>query len=252
MPDHTKTIHGPRLVLLSRIAFLDEWRPFFLAGAIIGGLVFLYGLAAQTSGRGGFIGLALIIGVVLSSKIFNDLYTPEQGTAYLMLPASLEEKFLVKLLATTVVYFVYIVLVMLVANTLAGTANYLFHGTNNTFYNPFTDDLWSKFKTYVFFHSIFFVSSLYIKKNSFLKTILVCLGISFLVMLVMSFLVKFYLVDNLTTFMHLFQDGNGHITPNLTLGQKALPYLKALFFYVLPLALYAAAYFKLKKIEIKG
>jgi hypothetical protein len=252
MLDYKNSLNGTRLVLLSRIAFLDEWRPYFLTGAIMGALVLLYGIQSQSFGHGFFIGLSLFIGVVLVSRIFNDLYNPEQGTYYLTLPASIAEKYLVKLLSTTVVFFAYIVLAVFLGNTLANLINRLFYGTPLTLYNPFAGDLFGTFKTYIFFHAIFFFGSLSIKKNSFLKTVLVCLAISFILSFVMLFLAKTLMTSNLQLLKELFIVNNDELNISSPFMRKMLIFLKFIFSYFLPLALYAAAYFKLRKIEIKG
>lgn len=127
-------------------------------------------------------------GILLSSLGFKNYQFPNRGYFYLLLPASLLEKFLGRLLLTGIVYPVvlllayslfywFISLMVLISTGKLFFVNTLFSGL-----------VWHAIYTYIIIQAIFILGSSYFKKNALIKTLLslFCLGIV-IVILVSSF-----------------------------------------------------------------
>jgi hypothetical protein len=244
-----------RSYLLARIGLLDEWRPFLLSGVVIGGLILFSFLFLKSTSTLFLLKLMLFMGMVLVSKLFSVLHHREKGIYTLMLPASVEEKFAVKLLMTTVVFYGYAIFICLAGGWFAHMlSSLLFEPAPYQILNPFTMEGAEQFFVFLFFHSMFFSGSLFFKSNSFLKTVVSMMATFFFILtiiggiylknsLVMPGNSQFYLrLDNSNQLMEVL----GTSYANIVQGIKLVIYI------VVPTLLYGLSYFKFKHYEIKG
>lgn len=245
-----------RMLDLSRIALVDEWRPYMFAGLIIGGVLLFTSVLFRGPSPTFFLNIMLLIGMVLVSKAFAEAHEKEKGIHYFMLPAAIEEKYLVKLLSTLVLFFLFALLVCLIANRLSIViAPILFSSASISEFDPFRPAIFDKFKLYLFFHSLFFAGSIFFRKNSFFKTCLILMAAIFISVLAMGSFLKNYLAQ--------FQSGNGGFyfridnmgDLNRFLGREVDFYLLAFqvtLFVIIPLLLYIVSFMKFKKMDVKG
>ncbi|MFN4216250.1 MAG: hypothetical protein ACK4HQ_02445 [Brevinematales bacterium] len=141
-----------------------------------------------------YLGLdMLLLGVgwcFLSSLAFSDLHTQGEGF-YLLLPASLAEKFVSKLLGSVIVYpfvgfvvlFLYSLFTMLIIYYLTGTLIPVFF--------PFYGWLWHWYLFFFVLQAWFFWGSVVFSHFAFVKTTLLLFGVSFLLSFLSTPLLQF-------------------------------------------------------------
>ncbi len=244
-----------RLFQLSRISMSDDWRSFLLTGLVMGGLVFISGLLWGQPSVDFFFSLMLVIGVVLVSKLFAGIYKKEKGIYLFMLPASVEEKFAVQLIASLIGFYLYAFLTIAAGATLY---NLVASFTNNARIFAITSPqgLWAKFQVYAFFHAMFFTGSLMFKRNNFLKTSLVLVGIIIL-LIVLSFTYLSYIKDALFSAGHsqiIFQfNGFDQLIRFFGIPSFSTSYhYEIIALIIIPLMLYGISYYKYKNSQVKG
>lgn len=152
------------------------------AGTIASIVVVLFILASWTSDPGEsltdfhgslFLNFLLIGGYVVSSVAFTQMHEPTKGIHYMMLPGSTVEKYLARLLLTSIGWSA-LVLVVYTAATVVATAiaTPIFSQTPGVFL-PIGREVWSGVASYLVSQSIFLFGSIYFKKTAFFKTVLV-------------------------------------------------------------------------------
>ncbi len=245
-----------RVAGLSKIAFVDEWRPYLLSGMIIGLLIFFSGVFLRGPSMGFLLNIMLLIGIVQVSKVFSDIHQKEKGIYYFMLPASIEEKYLVKLLSTLVGYYIFALLVCLVSNRVSILiAEILYQSADIPTFNPLQPEFFDKFKLFLFFHATFFTGSLFFRKNSFLKTAFAFFAVSIVFAIGAGSYLKnlFFQSRSGQSSFHFrfdsmsdaYQGAGGALDSYLTLIQVIL-------FIAIPLLLYGVSFLKFKNAEIRG
>jgi hypothetical protein len=131
-------------------------------------------LGAETGD--GYFGLFQFLlflgGFIVTSLAFREVWQNGSGVAYLMLPGSLLEKFLVKLLMTSVGLAAG-TLVFLSATTAASEAvDRLLFGVGHGLFNPFTSTVFQTVVRYLVLQSFFLLGSIWFRKLAFVKTVL--------------------------------------------------------------------------------
>jgi hypothetical protein len=241
-----------RLVQLSRIAIADDWRPFLLTGLVMSGLVFITGVLFKPQGVGFLFGVMLLVGVVLVSKLFVGIHQKEKGIYFHMLPASVEEKFFLQLLASLIGYFFYAVITIAagaVIFNLIGNVS----GNSKGYVTIFPHDLWSAFQVYFFFHAIFFAGALWFRRNNFLKTTLVLISGFIIVIFVTAVYLKKTIVslgqtNIVVQFNSLDQLGRFFGSPVFS----PTYFLYVFLVVIVPLFLYGISYYEFKNYQVKG
>ena len=169
-----------------------------------------------------------------------------------MIPASVFEKFTMKLLMTTVVWTTGITLLYwLFANVTGYFANYYF-GYSFIPFDPFENPNWLIIKLYLVIQSVFILGAAYFNRFTFFKTsfsvVILALGIAFLTLL-------FFRIIFASYFDSLFEPmENIMMVPNQAFQDFAQytlwPLVQNVFWYVLAPLLWVVAYFKLKEREV--
>lgn len=252
MGNSTALIDPGRIWVLMKIAYRDDWRPYFMSGFIIGLLLLISNLFMGFASPGFFLNLMLAVGVVLSSKSFADIHKREHGIYTLMLPASSIEKFLVRLIAGSLGFFVYAVVVCVVAQFLSEfIQSILSNSPVRMDQTSLLSGLEGRLTTYLLFQSVFFLGSLFFRSNSFLKTALLVAAVSFLLMLSAGLLLKYSLVQSHVSGFYVEFDSLDSLREALGIrfGSIVLG-IRVLVFGVLPALLYVGAFFKFKSIQI--
>lgn len=116
--------------------------------------------------------LIFIEGFLLTSKVFHELQTPARSQYFLTLPAKTSEKVVANWLLSSIIYIVaaYIGLfLVLVASSLLNAAIF---GSQIEIYNLLTIEQIELIGHYLVLQTIFFLGSVYFRKNNFLNTVL--------------------------------------------------------------------------------
>lgn len=248
---------NPRRMLgLSRIALVDEWRPYLLTGLVIGSLLLFANTFFRALSVGFFFNIMLLFGVVMVSRAFSEAHEKEKGIHYFMVPAAVEEKFFLKLLVTLVGFYLFTLLVCLVANRLAGMLSPLLSSSTTVpDFDPLQPEIFDKFKRYLFFHSLYFAGSLFFKKSNFLKTSFVLLVVTFVLFLVVGSYLKDYLIQSQAGrgVVHLHFNNLGGFEQVLGISADSFSLVFQVAIYiVMPLLLYSISFFKFKNLEVTG
>lgn len=200
--------------------------------------IFLYG------------GVALIAG-----NAFRNLNSSEKSIAYLSLPASTFEKYLIPWLLSGIIWAIvsivsYAAFAQLINGLWSGVMAFPFK-----IFNPFYARLGSasiidSYMPYFLVHSIFFLGAAAFRRNAIPKTLLA----GFIIQSGYTFINLFgmlILFGNIQNMDLGSMDAAHNYNPTLThFFSNVLPYLvKYIFVYVIPVVFYTAAFFKLKERE---
>jgi len=188
-----------RLWLQMRNDILSNGRSLLVAMAAAGGVII--GLSILTSigyidephiggGRAFHIPMystfLLLGGFIVTSLAFSDLHDERKGMFYLSLPGSILEKYLSRLLQTSVLWAIGATVVYFVASLIgAGISELLFGGSHGGYFPLTLADL-DIVLNYLVMQSIFLFGSIYFKKSAFIKTVLLLIVFAFSYAFVMA------------------------------------------------------------------
>ena len=177
-------ISSKRVGLLLKNELLSGYKNGLIAiGAVIGTLLIINLASVSTWNQWNFndvfFPITLFVGgIVATSVTFGDLHSKQRGYTYLTLPASMFEKFLSKLLFTTVGYCIIAILGFFVFSLVAAGLTRIFFGVSHKIFNPFQPGVWKFMALYIVSHSIFFFGAVFFKKQTLVKTVLSMCGIA--------------------------------------------------------------------------
>jgi hypothetical protein len=167
-----------RLGLLLRRDFSSGYRAVLIAMLAVGGFVLLVSVLSTLSGEGGpvhdtlYIQLLFIGGLIVTSLSFKELHLNGQSVFYLTLPGSSLEKFLSKLLVTSVGYAFGSLFFYTAVSSAAEGINRAIFGYGHAFFNPFQRGIMMAIAVYLVCQAVFLVGSVYFRKLAFVKTAL--------------------------------------------------------------------------------
>ncbi len=134
------------------------------------------GAPAGTVSGDGYFGLFQNIlflgGFIVTSLAFREVWQNGSGIAYLRLPGSLFEKFVVKLLMTAVAFAAGTLVFMSAAAAASEALDRLLFGVGHGFFNPFTPAVLQAVVRYIVLQSFFLLGSIWFRKLAFVKTVL--------------------------------------------------------------------------------
>lgn len=252
MNNATTLFNPQRIWRLLRIGMMDEWRPYLLSGLIIGGLIIFSTLFFGTSSSDFMFNLLLLMAIVQTSKLFSSFHTRERGIYELMLPASREEKYFIRLMMTTIGFYLYAILITMVAGETANLLSNLLNGRSAlAVITPLTPGIWEKFLFFVFFHSIFFTGSLFFKSSSFLKTVGMLLLVFFLLSIIGTAILKNNLVSSQTNQFYFQFNNSQQVIPALNDSLNSLIHkVRIVIYYVIPPILYGLSFLSFRRKEV--
>lgn len=175
-------------------------------------------------------------GLWLTSKSFVDMHTKDRNCTFLTLPVSNLERFLGRLLLTTVGYIIAVCIIFTVASILAAGLAFLIFRISTVLFNPFASDILGYLLGYICLQSLFFLGAIYFRKNNASKTIL-----AFCLMVVVFTSVAFLLFILIVGPRVFF--GSNYIWEFVV----SIKYIVAIF---VPLCAYLIAYLRLCEYEI--
>jgi hypothetical protein len=165
-----------RLGLLLRRDFSAGYRTVIVAMLAVGGFVILISVLSALSGNLRpihgtlYIELLFIGGLIVTSLIFKELHLNGRGVFYLTLPGSVLEKFLSKLLVTSIGYAAGSLIFYTAVSSAAEGLNRLIFGYGHPFFNPWQRYILLAVAAYLVCQSVFLVGSIYFRRLAFIKT----------------------------------------------------------------------------------
>jgi len=167
-----------RLGLLLRRDLASGYRGVLIAMAAVGGFVILSRVVSAFSRDLGatssvfYVQLLFVGGFIVTSLTFKELHLNGQSIFYLTLPGSALEKFLSKLLVTSLGYAIGSLVFYTAVSSAAEGINRLIFGYGRAFFNPFDRDVLMAAAVYLVTQSVFLVGSVYFRRLAFVKTAL--------------------------------------------------------------------------------
>jgi hypothetical protein len=160
-----------------------------VSGAIGGILLIISVIDAWVRCRPGFhqvlyVGVLYVGGIIVTGKIFKELHHNERGPAWLLLPASQLEKFLSRLLLSTVLYAVGTMILYFFFSVISEGVNGLLFGRHHNLFQPFDPMILKSVAYYVVLQSPFLAGAVYFRKHNLSKTILTLMAYSFVLLVV--------------------------------------------------------------------
>ncbi|MFA4839048.1 MAG: hypothetical protein WC703_06200 [Candidatus Neomarinimicrobiota bacterium] len=252
------TFDRNRFFVLIRNDLFTGYRNLLIAGgAIAGALLVIYLLSAWNNANPDFhrTFFPMVIffgGYLTTSMVFKDIHEKQRNYIYLTLPASTLEKFLSRLLLTSV-GFVAIVLALyyLFSWIAAGLSQLLFHQSLLAFH-PFTRETLTALGVYLVTQSVFLFAAVYFRSHAFFKTLLSIFSFSLIVSIFAMVVVRLvfwkyfnglFVPDHFDINLR-YMFGNGE-----SFARFASAVSKILFWFVMAPYFWIVTYFRLKETE---
>lgn len=226
------------------------------AGVLLVLDILILTFGGDVSGRDETFGAILGIGgYILTSLAFLDLHDAKRASHYLTLPGSTLEKYVSRLLLTTVGWtllaMAFFTLTTLVS---AGISMVIFRDAGEIFL-PVTRRTWNSVGTYIVTQSIFLFGAVYFKKNHLLKTILAAVLFAFGFSLVSLLTARLAFIGEFAGILpteaelnRLFGDVSNDA--NLRFAESLATIGRVVYWSVMPLYFWILGYRRMRETEV--
>jgi len=258
-------INLKRFHLLLKRDFYTQGKSYILGLGAIFCILFIVNVASIASYKYWnfhlvFYPLTLLIGgLIFTSLSFNELSQQQSHISYLIIPASSFEKFISKLIISSIGYVSVSLILYFLLSVFTFFFNSIIFGFAHQVFNPFHRIIWYCIRIYLVVHSIFFLGAIYFRKNSFIKTILSLFGLALTysifviaILFILYFILSFnrHIYFSLTLFNNIDKNGfNFPATLNVIFGILSY-FIKTLLWYILAPFLWIITFIHLKETEV--
>ena len=256
------TFNPDRFFLLFKKDLIQGYKTLLITvAAVIGATFFLLlvstpGEASEEVYMGLFIPMLWAGGLIFSSLIFKEAHSINLIHGWLMTPASRLEKYLQKLLMTTIFFIIALLITFFAATALNSLVYLLFFSLRPPLFNPFQSWVWINIGHYLIVQSIFFLGAVWFRKFNFVKTVLT------LNVLQLAFSIVLGLIAGLTYWTPIREAIHGNGFFFMEAGQiltmkfsQVNPVLitvaKIIYFGLLAPFFWFVSWLKMKEIEVK-
>lgn len=209
-----------------------------------------------------FYPLTLLIGGhVFTSLAFRDLFHKQKSYVFLTLPASQIEKYLFKLISTTIGFAAVATIVYFLFSLLASGITTLFFRIAHPVFKPFSPFVWDVIPFYLVTQSVTFFGAVYFKKLHLLKTILSLTVFGILAGVVVTLLARvifwefftgFFTPNTEALFLDLDISYFGQY-PSFERFTKTLILVAQILFYaVMPLFFWITGFIRFRETEVQN
>jgi hypothetical protein len=255
-----------RLGLLLWRDLVNGYRGVLIAMAAVAGFVVLISILTAAFGSPSaefhlsfFTQILILGGFIFTSLAFGELHQNGRSIGYLTLPGSMLEKFLSKLITTSVGYAAGLLFFYSLVALASEGLNQLILGHHHALFNPVGRDVLLLVAVYLVTQSVYLAGSVFFRKAAFLKTVLAWTVVSIGLGIAVAVMVRFVFWDYFT--------GLGTPRPEIRiffdrLSQSrfeaaALPTLRGLwaaarvlFWSAVAPVFWAVGYFRLRETEV--
>lgn len=259
----TNIIQPERIFQLLKRDILSNFNSALIAFGAVAAVAYLISIitvySSSASGQLYFIlftNLLFAGGLITTSMVFKEIHRKETAQNYLLLPASNFEKFLSRLLISTIGFAAITLIGITAISYLSEGVNTLIFKRHNDLFNPFGKMVWILIAHYFVAQSVFFLGAVFFRKNNFIKTInaififsisITILGLFFGRIIYFDFFDGFFSIEN--PGFHIQWE---KISLNTNLLTTTVNILKILY-WLLPAPLFwTIAYFRIKEVEVKN
>jgi hypothetical protein len=254
-----------RLFLLIQRDFLTHYRTIAIFTAAIAGFVIFTSTLSSAAQSGNnfhqvlFFLILYIGGFIFTSRAFRELFSSQKSYTYLTLPGSTLEKFVARLLLTSLIFTLGTLAVYLAIAAVSEGINKLLIGNTHQFLDPFSKKFLVAAAAYLVIQGVFLAGAVFFRKNAFIKTILSLMVLSILLLIIALIVARivspgyfgniprtnFQLdtLSDLASLLGMTEEGL------LQLGRAIRIGLKILFWAVLAPFLWVISYLKFRRIE---
>lgn len=252
-----------RFYVLSRNTILLNSVPLLIIAGAFGGIsLFLSGVNAFVDPRLDIhkkLYLALLFsgGFVVTGRIFRELHHKERGSAWLVLPASMFEKFSSRLFLSTIGYIVGTVIFWFLFSVVSEGLNWIIFRQTNSLFNPFDQRILWAMAYYIVLQSPLLVGAVYFKRLTISKTILILVIFLLLVLLVALLAVKIIFWNHFEGIVPSFEFISGLVELAGGFGGQFVEIfrvicwiLRVIFWAVIAPLCWLIGYYRLKETEV--
>lgn len=254
-----------RIMLLFRRDFMEASRSAAIIAAAVFGIVFFLVFISNFHGEkvdhSSLLQFFITMGgLIFTSMSFREIHLRDRNIAYLLLPASVEEKFAERLLSVTIAWCLFAIISYALCANAAVLINYLFfRNSDPVFYNPLSAEIITGLPYYIINSSVFFLGAVHFRKMHFLKTI-ISLFLFSAVFLALTALMARIIFSREAGLIADCSFSNGFESFELyfergdyrQMAEAVLLALKVLYYALLAPFLWFAAYLKLREAEVRN
>lgn len=245
-----------RLWLLLRGDFVADWRVDTIVCGTLTAVMLIASMITVLQGGetenfylSWYFGGLFIWGPIAASFSFKELHDKARNEAYLLLPASSLEKVVARLMQSTIVFFLFLLIFMTVASVLVESITWLAFGRRNGFFDASHEAVWAPARHFLVVVSLYFLGAAWFRKLHFLKTALTLTALP--IALGCFAAAVAWLVFEGSSGFHL-DDGDVY---NFYIAHRGLfdalvAALKILYFVGLPLFCWYVAWLRVKEAEV--
>jgi len=174
----SESLNARRLGLLVLRELSGGYRSVVIAMLAVGGFVILSSVFSAFTRQLGsmharlYAQLLFVAGLIVTSLSFREIHQDSRSVFYLTLPGSTLEKFLSKLLVTSLGFVLGSLVFYTAAAAAAEGLNRLIFGYGHPFFRPFDRDVLLAVAVYLVSQSVFLAGSVYFRRLAFLRTAL--------------------------------------------------------------------------------
>jgi|WetSurMetagenome_2_1015567.scaffolds.fasta_scaffold373403_1 hypothetical protein len=207
----------------------------------------------DSSAQSGYPLIYILMGIMTATDVFAKLRGSVSGSHYLLTPSSTEEKFISAWLYSTLYAFTVTFVLTTLIHTISMVLGNVLTGENLPMDYPSLRDLGQLFFKMMFIQSLFFLGSVFFRKNPAVKTIATLFGLSFIVGITASLIFKGYIEMQGAYTFNINSEGDwqnmftGMDTEHLA---NTLKIIAKTGFYAIPFVCWTASYFTLKNKQL--
>lgn len=142
-----------------------------------------------------FNGLLFAGGLLSTSLMFAEMHDKDRNHSWLMLPASNLEKFLSRLLYSSVGFAAVSVVLYFFSSTVSEGVNLLVAGRGHPLFNPFEGFVGMKCLNYLVIQSVFLFGGAFFRRHCFMKTLLSILAGGIVLTILLFVVLKTFYFD---------------------------------------------------------
>ncbi|MDP4278625.1 MAG: hypothetical protein Q8914_13450 [Bacteroidota bacterium] len=194
-----------------------------------------------------FCFIVTLIAIIHSVEVFGQLRSTSSGISYLMLPATIFEKYAAAWIYTTIVTFLVYLSTYYLIHIVTISAFNLFSSSGIAYSLPTLSQLWDSMKDLFFFQSLFFLGAVVFRKNPVGKTI-----VSILICMVVLSIIYIVFLHHMATEQAAYWNSSMNLSFNMNNlpGNEAIKEILRICSWLLPFACWTGAYYKLKSLQI--
>lgn len=253
-----------RIWYLLKRDFFVRWKDYAITiGAFCG--LFLISMVIGTKTDGlepgmhyGCIGFILFIyGFIFTSTAFREAHKKLLIHNWLMLPASTLEKFISKLLISSVGFAVASVAVYWIYTLIARLVIEVFLGAYLPAFNPFDAIVWQMVGHYLILQSIFLLGAVWFRNSNFIKTIVAVVLFSIIISFLSSLVAWIVFNDYFWTLVRGDFNFNIDFSAGFDMarlegfGSGAAVLIKTIYFGLLAPVCWFGSWLKLRELEVQ-